>query len=238
MDQFPAALAHGTLEEIFPNVFFVTGAMETVLMEKDWQFSRNMTVVREGKRLVIFNSVRLNEQGLALLDSLGQVTDVVRVGALHGRDDAFYVDRYQATYWTLPGLESEFNFKSIRTLSPDTILPISDASVFLFEHTQIPESIIRLDREGGILIGCDALQNWTAPDEYFSEDSTHLMQEMGFFTPANVGPVWVQAASPVADDFSRVKTLHFKHALCGHGAPLRETAHQDYSNTFSRLFSI
>lgn len=238
MEQFPPALSHSSLKELFPNVFFVTGAMETVLMEKEWAFSRNMTVVREGDRLVIFNSVRLSEDALAELDKLGTVTDVVRVGALHGRDDAFYMDRYDATYWTLPGLEDEFGFSNVKTLSPEAQLPIADASIFLFEKTQVPESIICLQREGGILIACDALQNWIAPDDYFSEASTELMKEMGFFTPANVGPVWMQVASPVADDFVRVKELAFNHTLCGHGEPLLNTAKDAYLKTFKTLFNI
>jgi len=82
------------------------------------------------------------------------------------------------------------------------------------------------------------LQNWTKPDEFFSDDSRNMMQDMGFFTPANLGPVWVQAAEPKADDFSRLKELTFKHALCGHGDPLRDTAQEDYSATFKRVFSI
>ena len=81
--------------------------------------------------------------------------------------------------------------------------------------------MLRLDRSGGILIACDALQNWHSPDEFFSDGSKELMQSMGFFTPANLGPVWVQVAAPAGDDFSRLKTLSFKHALCGHGQPLR-----------------
>jgi hypothetical protein len=238
MEQFPAALAHGSFEEVFPNVFFITGTMETVLMEKDWQFSRNMTVVREGTKLVVFNSIRLNDDGLAKLESLGTVTDVIRVGGLHGRDDAFYVDRYDATYWTLPELESEHCFNKIQTLHPDAKLPIPDASVFLFEKTQVPESVIHLEREEGILIGCDAIQSWAEADEFFSEESIGMMQEMDFFKPANVGPVWMQAANPVADDFIRLLELDFKHALCGHGQPLYQSAKEDYHSAFSNLFRI
>ena len=105
MPSFPPALAHNAIEEILPDLFFVSGAMETVLMDLDWQFSRNMTIVRDGERLILINTVRLDDDGLAELDRLGKVTDVIRLGALHGRDDAFYVDRYQAvsyTHLTLP----------------------------------------------------------------------------------------------------------------------------------------
>jgi hypothetical protein len=238
VDQFPPALSHGIIEEVFPEVFFVSGAMETVLQGMDWKFSRNMTLVRDGNRLVIINSVRLDEEGLSQLDRLGRVTDVVRLGSLHGRDDPFYVDHYGAEYWAMPGMEHEAGLKATRTLTMDGPLPISDASLFEFRTTQIAEGIVLLNRAGGIVIACDALQNWIAPDEHFSDASRELMQQMGFFTPANLGPIWVQRARPEGDDFVRLKELSFKHALCGHGEPLRGTAHEDYSATFNRMFGI
>lgn len=238
MDQFPPALPHGSIDEIFPGLFFVSGAMETVLQDMEWKFSRNMTVVRDGERLIIINSVRLGEEGLAELDRLGQVTDVVRLGALHGRDDPFYVDRYAADYWAMPGMEHETGLKATRTLDPEGPLPIADASLFAFRTTRIPEGILRIDRAGGILVACDALQNWHAPDAFFSDSSRELMQQLGFFTPANLGPVWVQRAAPEADDFQRLKGLTFKHALCGHGEPLRDLAHEAFSATIERMFGV
>jgi hypothetical protein len=74
---------------MFPDIFFVTGAMETVLTNARRQFSRNMTVVRDGNVLTPINSIRLDGAGLAQLDALGRVADVVKIGSLHGRDDAF-----------------------------------------------------------------------------------------------------------------------------------------------------
>lgn len=235
--QYPKALSHGAIKEVFSDVFFVSGSMETSLMDMDWCFSRNMTIVREGERLIVINSVRLSEEGLAELDKLGKVTDVIRLGALHGRDDAFYVNRYQAQYWAMPGLDNEADLK-VNPLSADTKLPLESASLFLFTTTQVPEAIICLARDGGIAIACDALQNWLSPDEHFCEHTKTRMQEMGFFTPANVGPVWLQAAEPKPEDFTRLKDLPFKHALCGHGEPLRDSAKEDYLATFSRLFNV
>ena len=46
MEELPPALPHGSLEEVFPDVYFVTGAMKTERMNSHWQFSRNMTVIR------------------------------------------------------------------------------------------------------------------------------------------------------------------------------------------------
>ena len=238
MDQFPPALAHGSIDEVFPDVFFVSGAMEAHLQGVDWKFSRNMTVVREGDRLIIVNSVRLTEDGLAELDKIGRVTDVLRIGSLHGRDDPFYVDRYDANFWEMPGMQHETGLKATHTLTPGESCPIADASVFEFTTTKFPEGILHLEREDGIVIACDALQNWLKPDEFFSDTSRDMMQGMGFFTPANLGPVWVQVAVPEKDDFARLKQLSFKHALCGHGEPLRDTAQQDYGATFKRVFNV
>lgn len=233
---FPQALTHGAIQEVFQDVFLVSGAMETVLMDLDWQFSRNMIIVRDGDRLALINTVRLNDKGLVELERLGNVTDVIRLGALHGRDDAFYVDRYQAQYWAMPGLENG-STPAAKSMAPDSPLPISDATLFRFETANIPEGVIRLEREGGILVACDALQNWLKPDEHFCDASRERMQGMGFFTPANIGPVWMQAAEPEARDFQRLRDMRFNHVLCGHGEPLRDNAHQAFSATFDRLFA-
>ncbi|CAA0100235.1 Uncharacterised protein [BD1-7 clade bacterium] len=233
---FPPALNHGDIEEIFQDVFVVSGAMETVLMDMDWQFSRNMTIVKDGERLVLINSVRLNDDGLAALDQLGKVTDIVRLGALHDRDDAFYIDRYQAHYWAMPGIEIDTDI-TVKPLNHEADLPLADASLFTFKTSQIPEGILHLNRNDGILIACDALQNWLSPDEHFCDASRERMEGMGFFTPANIGPVWMQAAAPAVDDFDRLTQLDFKHALCGHGEPVRDNAKESYCATFNRLFA-
>ncbi|WP_077530313.1 hypothetical protein [Vreelandella utahensis] len=234
MPSFPPALPHGAIDEAFADVFIVSGAMETVLMGLDWRFSRNMIIVREGERLILINTVRLDDDGLAALDQLGRVTDVVRLGALHGRDDAFYLDRYQADYWVTPGLETED--EAARPLSQTPSLPIREGSLFRFRTSNIPESVLHLDRDGGILIACDALQNWLHADEHFCDASRERMEGMGFFTPANIGPVWMQAAEPEAGDFHRLRNLTFRHALCAHGEPLRDNAHEAFSATIDRLF--
>src|SRR6478735_11956040 len=98
----PPALAHGTLSEVLPNIFFVTGTMR-MPGPLPVTFSRNMSVVREGKRLILINSVRLDDEGLRALDALGTVTDVVRVAGYHGRDDPFYKERYGAKVWVVKG---------------------------------------------------------------------------------------------------------------------------------------
>ena len=231
------ALPHGPLVEVLPDVFFVTGTREWDLQGARWQFSRNMTVVREQGRLTLFNALRLTDGGLAELDQLGEVSNVVQLGGLHGVDDGFYRERYGATYWAQGGAGQK-GVPVDRTLTPGGVLPIDRASLFIFETTKISECTLLLNREGGIMIACDALQNYVAPDEFFNEETARLMTEMGFFTRANVGPVWMEAAEPKASDFARLKTIPFRHALCGHGEPLLHTAGEEYAARFARLFGV
>lgn len=238
MNRFPSSLPHGPLREIFPDIFFVTGAMRGEFAGALWQFSRNMTIVRDGDRLTLINSVRLDDDGLAQLDRLGVVAHVVRLGALHGRDDAFYVDRYGATYWSPPGAPPAGELRDGAPLVPGGALPLPGSELFAFQTTRLPEAILRLDRAGGILVTCDSLQNWAAPDEFFTDDTRRAMQDMGFFQPANLGPVWMQVNEPRADDFARLGQLQFLHVLPGHGAPLLNDARDVFAATFRRAFGV
>lgn len=238
MEHFPDGLPHGELEQVFPGVFFVTGSMKTELMGAHWHFSRNMTVVRDGDALTLVNTVRLDKQGLAQLDALGDVKNVVRIGALHGRDDAFYTGRYGAVYWTLPGIPNDNGVQADMRLTPNGDMPFAGCSVFAFEHTKLPEAILRIDREGGIVVSADALQNWIGPDAFFSDESRKTMSEMGFFQRANMGPVWMQVNAPKAADFVRLAEWPFRHALCGHGSPLRDVARDAYRERFTNTFGF
>jgi hypothetical protein len=237
---FPEALRHGDFQLVFPNIYFLVGEMKTVLMGANWQFSRNMTVVRDpsDNSLTILNSVRLDDNGLGKLDALGQVKRIVRLGSLHGRDDAFYKSRYQsADYWAAQGMPEEGGLKADHFLTAES-KPMANCEVFLFEKTKLPEAIIKLNQEGGILIACDALQNWLKSDEFFSEESKTMMTGMGFFTPANLGPVWCKVNEPQKDDFERLKEVEFRHVLPGHGDPCTENAREQFHQRFNQVFGI
>jgi hypothetical protein len=47
MYTFPPVMPHGSITEVFPDVFFVTGTTRPNFQGMQWQFSRNMTIVRE-----------------------------------------------------------------------------------------------------------------------------------------------------------------------------------------------
>lgn len=231
------ALPHSAISEPFKDIFFVTGTRQWHFMDLDWQFSRNMTVVREGDELTIFNSVRLTDAGLKELEALGKITNLVQVGGLHGVDDAFYRDTFGVTYWAQPGA-GQPGVPVDRELIEGGELPVSGADLYTFKHSKVPETVFRLNRDGGILITCDAFQNYVASDEFFSEESTKVMTDMGFFTPTNVGPVWMQAAEPGPEDFATLAQWSYEHVFCGHGVPVIGGASAAYSETFKRLFDI
>ena len=65
-----------------------------------------------------------------------------------------------------------------------------------------------------------------------------MMTEMGFFTRANIGPVWVRVNEPKADDFARLRQLSFQHVLCGHGEPLRDDAKEAFSGRIAEIFGV
>eukprot|EP01104_Vermistella_antarctica_P006558 TRINITY_DN17266_c0_g1_i1.p1 TRINITY_DN17266_c0_g1~~TRINITY_DN17266_c0_g1_i1.p1 ORF type:complete len:263 (+),score=46.88 TRINITY_DN17266_c0_g1_i1:65-790(+) len=237
----PGAMRHGALVEVFANVFMVTGTMRGEFFGSTWQFSRNMTVVREDGKLSLINAVRLDEDGLKALEALGTVTNVVRIGPMHGYDDTFYVNHYSASYWITKGCPNDKGLPVAHEMEEGGTLPFSNSSLFVFNTTKAPESVIILEHPtaGGIAIACDALQNYVAPDEYFDVSTTETMRGMGFFAPANCGPAWVQMMEPKADDFKRFKAqVKFKHALCGHGEPLKDTALEQYHATFKRMFGV
>lgn len=52
--------------------------------------------------------MHLTDDGLQALDALGQVASVVRIGASHGCDDAFYIDRYQTQFYMLASMQDEY----------------------------------------------------------------------------------------------------------------------------------
>lgn len=225
---------HGNIEEIFSDVFMVTGTNVTVYDGVRYQFSRNMVVVREAGRLCLVNTVRLDESRLKTLDALGKVTDVLRIGAYHGYDDAYYLDRYQARLWEPEGMPAENNRCPDHLITEGCALPQSDMTPYLFTCSRLPEAVIYLNKSGGILISCDSIHNWVSSDQYFSPESARSMEAIGYMGEANLGAGWKQTCTDLKDDLHRLQTLSYQHLLSAHGVPLLNQAYEKLSDTFSR----
>jgi hypothetical protein len=238
----PPALPHGELQEVLPDLFFVTG---TIGMPGPvpMRFSRNMTVVREGDRLILVNSLRLDDAGLSKLEQLGRVTDVIRLAGNHGMDDPFYAERYGAKVWVIAGQRytAGFNTSSPKTfftshieIGSDTKLPLEGASVQII-RSKPPEGQILLERHGGVLISGDCLQNWATTDAYFSGLGGLVMRLMGFIKPHNVGPGWLKQCKPPEEDLRAVLGLKFANVLPAHGTPVLGEAVARYRPAIDRV---
>lgn len=237
MTNYAPSRRHGELTEVFKDVYFVTGTTCPNFDGETWQFSKNMTVVREGEDLTLINTLRLDEAGLEQLDSLGTVKNVVRLGAFHGMDDAFYVDKYSAKLWAMSGISDERGKTVDNELIEGGAMPFSGCSVFRYKTSDMPEGLLIIDRAGGILVSCDSLQNWEEVDQYFDEASAQKTVGAGFIKPANVGPGWMRFANPEKKDFDAVLDLNFQHLLSAHGTPLKKEAKLKLSQTFKSLFT-
>ena len=160
------------------------------------------------------------------------------MGAFHGRDDAFYLDRYHAKLWALTEMNHSNNRVTDIQLIPNGQMPLPNCSIFIFETSKHPEGILHIAQEGGILITCDSIKNWLAPDRFFSTETVKIYKEQGFFGAANISNVWKQACNVSPSDFVRLKTLKFHHLLSAHGEPLLNNAYEFVVKTIRREYGI
>lgn len=238
MNNFSPAWPHGDIRPIFPDIFFVTGTNKIHHEGADIQTSRNMIIIRHGSALTLINTVRLNDRGLQQMDALGTVSHIVRIGAFHGRDDGFYKHRYPtATLWTLKGATYESGLKADQELIPGGPTPFPDCALFVFESATQPECALHIQREGGILVTCDSIQNITATDEFYNSETAKSFQDQGLIKPANISPIWLGATNTHAADFKKLLASYtFSHLLTAHGEPLLENAKEQVSRTVERVF--
>ena len=108
-----------------------------------------------------------------------------------------------------------------------TELPISGAELYSIASTP-PEGLLFLEREGGILISGDCLQNWAKPDAYFSFFAKPMMRMMGFIKPHNIGPAWLKRTKPPVNQLLGILDFEFEHVLPAHGAPAQVGAKASY----------
>lgn len=123
-------------------------------------------------------------------------------------------------------------------LTPGGNMPFSDCSLFVFDTPTYPEGILHINREGGILISCDSIKNWTEVDPFFSPETGKLYQHLGFMGTATISKIWQQACQVQAQDFARLKTLSFKHLLSAHGEPFLYDADKKLALTIKQEFNI
>lgn len=237
--QYPPALPHEAIEKFFDNIYLVIGTSITLHESTAIQHSSNMTIVRNGEELTLINTVRLNENELQQLDALGKVKNVIRLGAFHGQDDAFYLDRYHARLWALPGMKTDCgqgeNINADVILSADGEIPFPGCSIFVFETSSCPEAILHVAQQGGILITCDSVKNWTTIDRFFSQETANQHLQAGEIVPANIA-FWSKACNVQIVDFSRLMQFSFCHLIGAHGKPIINHADAMLLKSIKKLY--
>ena len=263
----PKASWHGELEQIFSNVWFVQGTavMSVLSFLPSLKFQRAMTIVRvpakSGDALILFNTVRLNDEGLQALDALGRVTHIVRLAYFHGQDDPFYKERYpNATVWApdgapyFPGVDP----KAMPYFVPDKVLEGSKTTIVpgvdtcVLQSGRFPEALAFLTQqaEGRVLISGDALQNFSSQAAPQTTDclSMVVLRCMGFYVPYNVGPAWAQQCRPDANELLNLLLLDqmdgdgravvVDHVLPSHGMPVLGQASQKFRPAIEKLIMM
>src|SRR6185312_11643792 len=238
----PPAYPHGKLVEILPDLFFVSGTIR-LPGPLPIRFGRNMTVVRRGERLVVINSVRLDDAGLAELDKLGKVTDVIRIAANHGMDDPFYAEHYGAKVSVVKGQRYTAGFAAdapTTYFTPDHELeagPVAllDGARLITLDSKPPEGLLLFPDGGGTVISGDCLQNWAVPDDYTSWLARPMMKMMGLIKPYNIGPRWFERGKPPRDQMRALLDLAYENVLPGHGTPVLGGAARHYRAAIERV---
>lgn len=236
------ASRHNNIKQVYCDVFMVRGKMLSTpsrsLFERLFlYYSRTMTIVRSQHsngdyELTLINTIRLNEKELVRLAELGQIKHVVRLGAFHGVDDAFYVQGYNAKYWVVKGMTNALGLDVEPEILASENLPIPGAKLFSFDHLNYPEAIVVLsptEERSGVAITVDAIQNHTS---IFDLDNSPLVSlviwRIGLTGPARLGPIWMRNQIPGSNDNSDKPAQHNKGQLAEFFRPQFERLLSNY----------
>jgi hypothetical protein len=234
---YPAPLPHDPVEPIADDVFMVRGSVNlNALMS----ITRNMAIVRHAGELTLVNSVRLDAQEEQKLRALGTVKRILRLGPFHGMDDRYYMDTFKAELWA-PG-ESKLHPEPKVDLVFDesTVLPFPGAKLFCFHGLNQPEGALWLDRGRGLMLFCDAVQNY-GDYRYCNFPARTVMPWIGFPKTTIVGPFWMKLQTPegasLEGEFRRLLgSFDFDTLLSAHGSLLRGGAHASVGAAVDRAY--
>ncbi len=233
---YPPVYPHDPIEEIAQDVFMVRGSLK---MNALLRISRNMAVIRHDSELTLVNPIRLYAAEEEKLQTLGNIKRIMRLGPMHGVDDPYYVNTFEAEFWCQPG-GTIYPQPTIGVeMQPDGPLPFPDAELFCFKGTLQPESALVLQRDNGLLLTCDALQHY-GDYKHNNLPARLMLPFLGFSKTTLVGPVWLKLMTPEAaslkQEFERLLSLDFDALLSAHGSFLAHGAKAAVQAAIERAF--
>lgn len=84
------------IEYLYFNVYMLYGSIR---MGLGMRMNRNMIIFKNNNELIFINFVCMSDDGLLMLDRLGEVKCVFWLGDFYGFDDVFYIDWYVCEFW-------------------------------------------------------------------------------------------------------------------------------------------
>ena len=234
----PPASYHLPVRECFPGVWLASSAISMAIpLKLKITFSRNMVAVLGSEGWVLLNPVRLSESAEAELLAKAPFKHAVRLGALHGRDDRYYVDKFGVEFWGAAGKQAYPEPKFSREITEEGSFPIPGARVVIYKAAKMAECVVCLPQHR-LLVSCDSVQHYEH-DSLLSALGKLVMRPMGFFKPCVIGPIWLKNATPqggsMRPDFERVLALDFDNLISGHGTPKIGGAKEALAQNVARL---
>ena len=233
---YPPVYPHDPIEEIAPDVFMVRGSIK---MNPLIRITRNMAIVRHDGELTLVNPIRLNSAEEEKLQTLGTIKRIMRLGPMHGVDDPYYINTFKAEFWCQPGGTTYTQPGIDVEMQPDGPLPFPDTQLFCFNGTVQPESALVLRRGNGLLLTCDAIQNY-GDYKHNNLPARIMLPFLGFPKTTLVGPIWLKLMTPegssLKQEFERLLTLDFDALLSAHGSFLGHGAKAAVQTAVERAF--
>jgi hypothetical protein len=223
---YPKVRPHDPIEQIADDVFMARGSVN---LNPIIRISRNMVIVRQAGALTLINPIRLRDAELMRLDELGRVKNLMRLGAFHGLDDPFYMDRYQPRFWCQAGGTTYSEPPIDEILDENTTLPFSNAKLRCFRSTKQPESVLLLETGKGLLVTTDGIQNY---GDYSNNNlpARLVMPRIGFPLKTIIGPFWIKLMTPEGEslkaELESFLELEFDSLISAHGTFLASGAHE------------
>lgn len=234
-DRYPAAQPHDPPVEILPDVLYVHGSFR---MNPAMTINRNMVALRHDGEVTLVNPIRLSDEGERALEKFGRVAHIVRLGAMHGLDDPYCIQRFGARFWSQAGGNLHPEPKPDVVIEEGTAPPIPDADFIVLRETKLPECLLLLHRHDGLLLTCDAIQNWESTSRC-SLAAKIACYALGFMHPANIGPFWkklmTKEGGSLRPDFERILEHDFENLIGAHGQPLLGGAKEALRKTVNRV---
>lgn len=218
--KYPPVTPHGGLKKVLDNVYSLEG---TFPMAPGVRTGRSMTIVKRGDELTILNSIRVDDSTLEEIKKLGTIQNVVRLGNMHGADDPFYVDTFQATFWQPQGLKDAppAGLTHDKSLTNDGEKPISDMKFMTFQNAPSNDSVVWIPDNGGTVICCDVLQNTCGPLPHCNLPGRVMTSLMGFRGECRCVPVWryAKCGSNHLESAEELLAWDWDNLFSGHGQP-------------------